>query len=251
MVNMDDNVRHSSDTNEHYTPADIVEAARTTLGAFDLDPASCGAANQHVQAAKFYTKEDNGYMKFWEGRVFLNPPGGLCDIFGQEVLKKSKTTGPCTETGACGLPVGHTHTGTTSSQKLWWQTLVQHWVAGNVTDAIFVCFSIELLQTTQVKPVGPLPLMFPICFPSRRVSYIRGSDGLAGGSPPHSSAIICVSDDPYVISRFRETFATMGHVIVPLYGAHRTEPELLSEAAGDEERSKASVENDSLKGEAS
>lgn len=223
---MNDNVRHSSETNEHYTPAEIVDAARTTLGAFDMDPASCEAANQIVQATKFFTKEDNGFTRLWKGRVFLNPPGGLCDIFGHEVIKKSKTAGPCTETGACGLAVPHTHEGTTSSQKVWWQTLVQHWMAGNVKDAIFVCFSIELFQTTQVKPAGPLPLEFPICYPSRRISYIRGSDGLPGGSPPHSSAIICVSEDPYVISRFLESFAAMGHVVVPMQAARTPQAEV-------------------------
>lgn len=209
-----DNVRHSSETNEHFTPTGIVEHARTTLGALDLDPASCEAANQVVKAASFFTKEDNGFTRLWKGRVFLNPPGGLCDIFGRQVIKRSKSAGPCTETAACGLLAPHEHTGTTSSQKLWWQTLVQHWKARNVTDGIFVCFSVELLQTTQVNPVGPIPLEFPICFPSRRISYVR-EDGTVGGSPPHSSCIICVSNDETTIDRFQKAFATMGHVVVP------------------------------------
>jgi ParB family chromosome partitioning protein len=58
----------------YYTPSDVVEAARVTLGWFDLDPASCADANETVRAGLYYTKEDNGLMLPWFGRVWMNHP---------------------------------------------------------------------------------------------------------------------------------------------------------------------------------
>ena len=183
--------RHSSATAEHYTPPSIVEAARAVLGAIDLDPASCAAANLRVRAALWHGISSDGLKSPWSGRVFLNPPGGRGE-------------------------------GNVSNQKLWWQRLAQAWQCGDVTAAIFVCFSVELLQTTQVHPVGPLPLDFPICYPSRRVAYYR-EDGTVGGSPPHSSAIVYLPEaaDPLAEGRFGAHFASIGKVVCPLSCAVR------------------------------
>jgi phage N-6-adenine-methyltransferase len=40
---------------------------------FNLDPC---ATKENAKCKKFYTKEDNGLEKNWEGRVFMNPPYG-------------------------------------------------------------------------------------------------------------------------------------------------------------------------------
>lgn len=60
--------------NEWYTPKEYIEAAREVLGVIDLDPASSEIANITVKAKKFYSIDDDGLSKQWEGRVWLNPP---------------------------------------------------------------------------------------------------------------------------------------------------------------------------------
>jgi hypothetical protein len=209
------NVRHSSASNEHFTPLQYIEAARTVLGGIDLDPASNALGNTVVKAGAYYDVEANGFTKSWDGRgpqrgkptrVFCNPPGGRVEIDGKPV----------------------------SSQKAWWFKLASEYAAGRVSAAVFVSFSIELLQTCQVKPPPglALPFDFPICFPARRIAYYREAtiggarnrqSALVGSSsPPHSSMLVYLPPRATApgsrvlgIRRFVETFSVFGRVVVP------------------------------------
>jgi ParB family chromosome partitioning protein len=67
-------VAHATGNPEWYTPIEILDAARTVLGEFDLDPASSDRAQVNVRATTYYTKEHDGLSKPWAGRVWMNPP---------------------------------------------------------------------------------------------------------------------------------------------------------------------------------
>ncbi|MBD1908972.1 DNA N-6-adenine-methyltransferase [Leptolyngbya sp. FACHB-8] len=81
------NIQHSSDSNEWYTLAEWVERARRVMGGIDLDPASNPEAQGWIQAATYYTQEQDGMVQPWKGRMWLNPP------YGQRKSKPVKVYG--------------------------------------------------------------------------------------------------------------------------------------------------------------
>lgn len=69
-------VHFSSETAEHYTPGEVIEAALECMGAIDLDPCSNSKSNPNVPALDHYTAADDGLLLPWFGRVYMNPPYG-------------------------------------------------------------------------------------------------------------------------------------------------------------------------------
>lgn len=69
-------VHFSSETPEHYTPAEIIEAAIACMGGIDLDPCSNSHEAPNVPAARHYTAADDGLAQRWFGCVYMNPPYG-------------------------------------------------------------------------------------------------------------------------------------------------------------------------------
>lgn len=230
------NVRHSSENSEFMTPQWLTDFARHVMGGIDLDPASSERANRTVRAERIYTKEDNGLFQNWwnldgsPSRVFENPPGGLVDETGREVLIKTKTYPGCKVTGDCGLPPGHKHSGVESSAVFWWHKLMHEFEAGHVACAIFLGFSLELLQSAQTF-AGKQPLDFPACIPKQRIRFETEDESGArqpGDQPTHGNVVVLVTQNMsralelncfdnvfYMLGRFHDTFKQIGYVHVP------------------------------------
>jgi len=70
-------INQSSGSVEFYTPSNIIEAARLTMGGIDLDPASSEQANKTVKADRFYSEQADGLYQIWLcNSVWLNHPFG-------------------------------------------------------------------------------------------------------------------------------------------------------------------------------
>ena len=68
------------DGDEWHTPAEYLAAAREVMGEIELDPATCGTAQEAVQAKWALTKEDDSLAQPWYGRVWMNPPYSMPKI---------------------------------------------------------------------------------------------------------------------------------------------------------------------------
>lgn len=150
--------QHSSASPEHYTPIEIIEAARITMGGIDLDPASTRSVNERrVKATSYFSRVDDGLSRAWQGRVWLNPPGG-------KVKNKS-------------------------SAAIWWGKLAEEYRSGRVTQGVFLGFTLEVLSTSQDAGIwiGELPF----CIPRSRIEFLQERDGefVAGESPTHANVI--------------------------------------------------------------
>lgn len=127
-------VQEGGKSNEWYTPARYIEAARQVMGGIDLDPASCELANRTVKATRYYTQQENGLAQPWYRNVWLNPPYKLDKSLPNEYR---------------------------STVAKWVNKLLAHYQCGDIQQAI-------MLVTSRHDAVWFEPLwQFPICFAHR------------------------------------------------------------------------------------
>ena len=189
--------QHLSKTQEHYTPAHVVELAREVLGVIDLDPASCEEANATVRAKRIFTRGDDGLTQPWSGRVFLNPPGGTFTAKRKNKTDLKPVTPP--EDAAYRLRFG-----TDSRAVGWWRKLEEEWhkPTGGVDEAVFIGFTLELLRATQGDGVWNSAMEYPFCVPRERLCF-------GGNQPTHGNVIVYMGGNA---ARFAEVFARIGMV---------------------------------------
>lgn len=193
------NIQLSSESNEHYTPAEIVEAARQALGGIDLDPASCEFANKTVRASRFYSIRSgvSGINAPWTGKVFLNPPGGSLRVARDDNAEVAKVK----------TAIGH-RWGTKSMAVAWWRKLCEEYMAGNVQAAVFVGFTLEILCTSQGSSKWPSCGHMPLCLVENRIKFTK-PDGSSGDRPTHSNVIVYIGLDQ---EAFANAFSKFGVV---------------------------------------
>jgi len=140
----------SSETNEYYTPAQYIEAAREVMGGIDLDPASHPIAQEVIKAGTYFTENDDGLSQEWHGRVWLNPPYGKI--------------------------------GNESSQGHWGNYLIKEYEEGKVSEAVLLVRSALGYEWFE-----SLWDQLPVCFARERLSFIK-SDGTNDGSSKQGTA---------------------------------------------------------------
>lgn len=140
----------SSESNEWYTPASYVDAARELMGEIDLDPASCEEANQVIKATQFYSKREDGLHLSWYGRVWLNPPYGFDGGF--------------------------------SNQERWTRSLIERYQAGLIDEAVLL-----VNANTEAKWFQPL-YDYLICFTNHRIRFYN-SEG-DSSQPTQGNALV-------------------------------------------------------------
>jgi len=171
----------SSQTNEWYTPPIYIEAVREVLGGIDLDPASCAAANEWIQAETYYTELDDGLSKIWRGRTFINPP------FGK--------------------------TGVKSNQEIWANRLWHHHMMKEVSAGILLTKCVPGYKWWD-KLFHNLGI--PVCFIKDRIEFIRlGEDGevVKVGKAKAGSNFWYFGNFDAGEDKFREVFSRFGRVV--------------------------------------
>lgn len=171
-------VQSETKSNEWYTPARYIEAARKVMGNIDLDPASCELANRTVSATKYYTKEDNGLAQEWHGRVWLNPPYGRTP----EMKGAHKST-----------------------IDLFTSRLLFEYQRGTVVQAVLL-----VPATIGTNWFAPL-WQYPICFHTGKINF-ASLDKHSTYSHAYGTVLVYFgTNDKY----FSEIFSQFGRVVMP------------------------------------
>lgn len=164
------------DSDSWFTPKNFTDSARKVMGSIDLDPFSSVAANKLVQAAEFYTEEDDAFEQSWEIKrryknkaVWMNPPysGKLCRLAVNKFID-------CYDAGTFETGIFLVNN---STETAWFQR------------ALLNCDA--------------------VCFPGKRISFWN-VDGKAVSGNTRGQAFFYFGNDP---EKFRAEFEQYGAVV--------------------------------------
>lgn len=176
------NILHSSETTEWFTPKRYIDVVKKVFGGkIDLDPASCAKANNIVQAERYFSLEkgQNGLEEKWGAKtVWLNPPYGSAYKPGTKQRK--------------------------SNQWLWSTKMIEEFNLQNFKEGI-------LLVNAVPSNRWFMPLFkYPICFTNHRIHFID-EWGYESEAPTHSNCFVYFGDNYF---NFKRCFADIGTTVM-------------------------------------
>jgi len=80
-------VLFSSQKHDWKTPKSLFRCLERLFGKFDLDPCT---EDNHLQVPYYYTSKDNGLVKEWFGRVYVNPPYSETEKWVRKAIQEVK-----------------------------------------------------------------------------------------------------------------------------------------------------------------
>jgi hypothetical protein len=156
----------SSETAEHFTPREVLDAVLDVLGEIDLDPcAERKGARANVPARNHFTRKDDGLSQRWRGRVFMNPPYGYEPPKWVDHLLESHKNGEVTE--AIALLAARTDT-------IWFKAL----------DKWPVCFVTGRLHFSSAANGAMFPSAIFYLGTAHRAAFERRFEELGSIRPP-------------------------------------------------------------------
>jgi ParB family chromosome partitioning protein len=186
-------INQSSGIVEYYSPPDIIEVARLTMGRIDLDPASSPSANRIVRASNFFTAEMDGLSRDWFGNVWMNHPFG----------KAERACKPGCAKAICRKRGFHLQSNQPGNAD-WINHLLAEYKSGNIEQACCITFA-----ATSEKWFRPL-MQYPQCFLSPRTNYLL-PDGTNLKGVTKGSVVTYLGPG---IERFAYEFDWLGAVMV-------------------------------------
>ncbi len=166
---------HSSESVQWYSPSGPVESARELMGGIDLDPASSPEANLVIKADRIFTAGVDGLAQTWDGRVWLNWPGGRNEE-------------------------------DESNADLWSTKLMAEHAAGRATEAVVMLFNAATDRGWFQRFWD-----YPLCFVKGRFKF-RRPGGETGNQPLQPNALAYLGPQT---ERFAELFAKYGRIVLP------------------------------------
>lgn len=208
-------VNQTSGKTEWYTPKEIIEAARATMGGIDLDPASCESANRIVKATTYYTAPDftvvdeinglpvrlyadwGGLARPFFGRMFQNHPFGNPENACSPDCKKK----------TCEKRGWHTATDLPGNSD-WIQADIAAYRSGRLEQACILTFA--AMSETWFRPL----LDYPMVHFYGRVQYIDPDTGQPAGGVTKGSCLTYLGE---YVDGFAKMFHYLGAVHVPYH----------------------------------